>query len=496
MNTISDVIMVKSERHDVAYVLRICSVAALGGILFGYDTSVISGAIGPLQTFFHLSPAATGWAVSNVVVGCIFGALASGWLAHHLGRRMTLFVCALLFSIQSIGAALAPDFFWFVLYRMLGGVAVGIASAVSPMYMSEVSPKDMRGRALSMEQFAIVFGQVVVFIVNYFIARTASTEWLQTMGWRWMFASEILPCILFCATIFLIPESPRWHMLKGREENARKTLTRISNERHAGSLMNEIRESIGSEEGRSSFGLAGLLRDRNARWIVFVGAAVAALQQVTGINVMMYYAPMVLKTTSGSIQEALFQTIWIGVSMLVGCIVGAWIVDRKGRRPLIQYGSIIMMVSLLVVSWALYSQSTGLLALIGMLGFMFAFGFSWGPVAWILVSEIFPNRFRAIGMSVAVASNWAANFMVAQGFPMISQNAWLNAHFHGAFSMWLFAALGAVAMWFVMRYVPETKGISLEKIEATMMSLAPVRHAPIPDEIDTDGVKSPLTPSR
>ncbi|MDG6095016.1 sugar porter family MFS transporter [Acetobacter sp. AN02] len=479
MNRISDVVMVKSERHDVAYVLKICSVAALGGILFGYDTSVISGAIGPLQEFFHLSASETGWAVSNVVFGCIFGALISGWLAHRLGRRMTLFICAVIFSIQSVGAALAPDFFWFVLYRMLGGVAVGVASAVSPMYMSEVSPKDMRGRALSMEQFAIVLGQVVVFIVNYLIARTASALWLQTMGWRWMLASEIIPCILFCVTVFFIPESPRWHMLKGREDEARRTLVRISNEHHAENLMDEIRESIGSSANNTGLSLGQMFADRNARWIVFVGAAVAALQQVTGINAMMYYAPMVLQSTSGSLQAALFQTIWIGFALLLGCIPGAWIVDLKGRRPLMQYGSVLMILSLLVVSWALYSQSTGPLALIGMLGFMFAFGFSWRPVTWILVSEIFPNRFRAIGMSIAVASNWIANFIVAQGFPMISQNQWLNERFHGAFSMWLFAAAGCFAMWFVWRYIPETKRISLERIETTMMSLAPGSSSPV-----------------
>ncbi|GAA4497505.1 sugar porter family MFS transporter [Gluconacetobacter tumulicola] len=474
MKSISDIIVVKSERHDVAYVLRICAVAALGGILFGYDTSVISGAIGPLRDYFHLSAAETGWAVSNVVVGCIFGALASGWLAHHFGRRLTLFFCALLFSAQSVGAALAPTFFWFVIFRLIGGVAVGVASAVSPMYMSEVSPKDMRGRALSMEQFAIVFGQLVVFIVNYLIARSATETWLQTLGWRWMVGSEIVPCILFCATIFLIPESPRWHMTIGREEDAKKTLTRISNEQHALTLMSEIRESLSAEGTQTNFSLRRLFADRNARWIVFIGAMIAALQQVTGINVMMYYAPMVLKNAGSDMRGALFQTIWIGLALLIGSVLGAWIVDRKGRRFLMQFGSIGMILSLLVVSWALYMQTTGPLALSGMLFFMLMFGLSWGPVAWILISEIFPNRFRAIGMSIAVASNWVANFLVAQGFPMISENEWLKSHFHGAFSMWLFAAFGVFAMWFVLRFVPETKGISLEKIETTMMG-APLR---------------------
>ncbi|RUT25646.1 MFS transporter [Asaia sp. W19] len=457
-----------SERHDVSYVLRICAVAALGGILFGYDTSVISGAIGPIRAHFQLSDAATGWAVSSVILGCIIGAFSSGWLAHTLGRRMALFVCAILFSVQSIGAALAPDFLQFVLYRILGGLAVGIASAVSPMYMSEVSPKDMRGRALSMEQFAIVLGALLVYVVNYLIAARASTAWLETMGWRWMLGSEIVPCLIFCATIFLIPESPRWHMIRGREDHAFRTLSRISNDAHARSLMAEIRESM-SRHGGKGHALGTILKDKRARWIVFVGAMVAGLQQFTGINIVVYYAPMLLSATSGSLQNALFQTIWIGVANLVGGMIGAWIVDRKGRRPLILWGSLGMTLGLLVSSVALYTQDTGLLALFGLLFYMLMFGLSWGPVAWILVSEIFPNRIRSAGMSLAVASNWVMNFVVAQGFPMLAGNRTLNEAFHGAFSMWLFALLCLGSMIFVLRYVPETRGVSLEKIEETML---------------------------
>ncbi|GBQ92382.1 sugar porter family MFS transporter [Asaia krungthepensis] len=459
---------VSSERHDVSYVLRICAVAALGGILFGYDTSVISGAIGPIREHFHLSDAATGWAVSSVILGCIIGAFSSGWLAHTLGRRMALFICAILFSVQSFGAALAPDFLQFVLYRILGGLAVGIASAVSPMYMSEVSPKDMRGRALSMEQFAIVVGALLVYVVNYLIAARATAEWLETMGWRWMLGSEIIPCLIFCATIFLIPESPRWHMIRGREDHALRTLSRISNESHARSLMAEIRDSM-THHGGNGQSLAALLRDRRARWIIFIGAMVAGLQQFTGINIVVYYAPMLLSASSGSLQNALFQTIWIGVANLVGGMIGAWIVDRKGRRPLILWGSLGMTLGLLVSSVALYTQDTGLLALFGLLFYMVMFGLSWGPVAWILVSEIFPNRIRSAGMSLAVASNWVMNFVVAQGFPMLAGNRTLNEAFHGAFSMWLFALLCLGSMAFVLRYVPETKGVSLEKIEDTML---------------------------
>lgn len=470
---IKDIVFVNAPRHDAGYVIRICAVAALGGILFGYDTSVIAGAITPLQNFFHLSPAQTGWAVSNVVIGCIIGALLSGWLADRWGRRMTLFVCAILFSAQSIGTAVAPSFSFFVIFRILGGIAVGAASMVSPMYMSEVSPKDMRGRALSMEQFAIVFGQVIVFIVNYMIAANATPYWLNHVGWRWMFASEIVPCIIFCLTVFTIPESPRWHALKGRDDLALKTLSRISNAQHARNLMAEIKDSLRSVEDRASFHLGTVLKDRRAMWIIFVASMIAALQQFTGINVMMYYAPMVLHGVGGSMQSALFQTVWIGVALLLGSVVGAWLIDFKGRRFLLKYGALCMVASLILVSMALYHQTQGYGALAGMMLFMFTFGCSWGPITWVLISEVFPNRFRSIGMSIAVASNWIGNFFVSQFFPMVNENKYLTEHFHGAFSMWLFAILGLLSTWFVLRFVPETRGVSLEKIEDTMLQVAP-----------------------
>ncbi|QTF09000.1 sugar porter family MFS transporter [Brenneria izadpanahii] len=462
-------------KHDISYLLRICSVAALGGLLFGYDTSVVSGAIEPLRIAFGLSAAETGWAVSNVVVGCIFGAMMAGFLANRFGRRITLFLCALLFTVQSVGAALAPDFFWFVVYRLTGGIAVGIASVVSPMYMSEVSPKNMRGRAVSMNNFAIIFGQIVVFIVNYLIARSATEAWLHSMGWRWMFASEVVPCVLFCAVIFFIPESPRWLMLIGREERAKKALTRISNEKHALELMGEIRESINEAIGNKKVTLRELLNDFNARWLVFVGFMIAGCQQIMGVNVMMYYAPMVLKSSSGDMVEALFQTIWIGVAQLIGNAIGVALVDRKGRRPLIAVGSVGVILSLLVVSWSMYMKTGTGLMLTGMLAYMVFFGMSWAPLAWTLVSEIFPNRCRGLGMSIACSSNWIFNFTVAQSFPMLNENPWLLERFHGAFSMWLFAGLGLFSFWFVMRFVPETNGVSLEKIEETMMRYAPGR---------------------
>ncbi|AGO57405.1 sugar porter family MFS transporter [Serratia plymuthica] len=456
------------RKRNTGYIMKICGVAALGGLLFGYDTAVISGAIESLKTYFDLSPAETGWAVSNVVIGCVVGAFAAGPLAGRYGRKKALMLAALLFTVSAIGSSLAPTFTWFVIYRIIGGLAVGIAATVSPMYMSEVSPKDMRGRALSMQQFAIVFGQIVIFYVNFKIASIASEAWLVEMGWRWMFASGVLPCILFCILVFIIPESPRWSVMVGRDDQALAMLTRVSNAEHAKNVLREIKDSIRQDQQSSKQKLS--YADKRVRFILFVGCMIAMLQQVTGVNVMMYYAPVVLKTVTENAQEALFQTIWIGVMQLVGSVIGAMLMDRMGRIPLMRWGTLGVIAGLLITSYALYTEATGYFALFGMLFFMVFYALSWGVGAWVLVSEIFPNRMRSQGMSIAVGCMWLANFVVSQTFPMINDNPYLFSQFHGAFPMWIFAACCLFSYWFVSRYIPETRGVSLEKMEDVVMA--------------------------
>jgi MFS transporter, SP family, xylose:H+ symportor len=387
--------MSSQRKHNTGYILRICGIAALGGILFGYDTAVISGAIESLKTYFNLSPAETGWAVSNVVIGCVVGAFAAGPLAGRYGRKKALMLAAVLFTISAVGSSLAPTFTWFVIYRIIGGLAVGIAATVSPMYMSEVSPKDMRGRALSMQQFAIVFGQIVIFYVNFKIASIASEAWLVEMGWRWMFASGVLPCILFCILVFIIPESPRWSVMVGRDDQALAMLTKVSNAEHAKKVLQEIKDSIKQDQQASQKKLS--YADKRVRFILFVGCMIAMLQQVTGVNVMMYYAPVVLKTVTVNAQEALFQTIWIGVMQLVGSVIGAMLMDRMGRIPLMRWGTLGVIAGLLITSYALYTEATGYFALFGMLFFMVFYALSWGVGAWVLVSEIFPQSHALSG---------------------------------------------------------------------------------------------------
>ncbi|QCR09124.1 sugar porter family MFS transporter [Brenneria rubrifaciens] len=458
-----------SSGHDykTGYILSICSIAALGGILFGYDTAVISGAIGSLTAYFHLTPGEIGWAVSSVIAGCVIGAFWASSLTKRYGRKKSLMLSALLFTISAIGASLAMAFSHFVIFRIIGGVAVGLAATVSPMYMSEISPKNMRGRALSMQQFAIVFGQILIFFVNYKIASIATEAWLVELGWRYMFAAGILPCLLFCILVFLIPESPRWCMLVGREKEALAILTRLSNAEHAQNLMQEIKDSMidDDKKHRQKFDL----KDKKIRYILMLGCMIAVLQQVTGVNVMMYYAPMVLREVTGNAQEALFQTIWIGVIQLVGSIIGAMIMDKMGRLTLMKLGTLGAIIGLLITSNALYTQSTGYFALFGMLFFMIFYALSWGVGAWVLISEVFPNHMRSQGMSISVGCMWIANFVVSQGFPMINENPYLYSTFHGAFPMWIFAGCCVVCYWFICRYIPETKGVSLEKMEQVVL---------------------------
>lgn len=472
--------MTPQGRYNIKYVLLICAVSALGGLLFGYDTAVISGAIGPIKSYFGLDAAGVGWAVSNVAIGCIVGAFAAGTIAGRLGRKKALLLAALLFTVSAIGSALVETFSWFIVYRLIGGVAVGLASAVSPMYMSEVSPKDMRGRAIGMQNFAIVFGQVAIFTINYLIAKGASEAWLVDMGWRVMLGSEVIPCLLFCLVVMFIPESPRWNVMQGNDAAALATLRRIYNGPYPEKVLKEIKDSLKQRQLEQRQKRKLDYRNDKAFWfIAFVGCMIAILQQATGVNVMMYFAPVVLEQATGNNEAALFMTIWIGVVQLIGTSIGAFLMDRVGRVPLLRIGAIGSAAGLLMTSYFLYQAAglagseavrNGYFILSGMLLFMLFFAFSWAVGAWVVVSEIFPNRMRSEGMSLAIAAMWVSNFIIGLGFPLMNDNTFLLEHFNGAFPMWLFAGCCVLSYFFVTRFLPETKGVTLERMEETMLS--------------------------
>ncbi|WP_442489936.1 sugar porter family MFS transporter [Halomonas litopenaei] len=446
---------------QLVYLVKIILVAALGGMLFGYDTGVISGAIGPIAEYFDLSPAAKGWAVSSVVIGCIGGALIAGWLSTLYGRRAVFLLSALMFTASAFGSGLAGTFESYIWWRMIGGVAVGMASVIAPMYISEMSPGYLRGRTVSLFQQSVVFGQMVVFFVNYFIAKGMAETWILNFGWRWMLGSEAVISILFAVLIPFVPESPRWLVLKGRVDEARRVLGRFYRAEAIEQTLGDIQKSF--ERGQTKRKVS--LRAKGTFGLVMIGVFIAAAQQLTGINVVMYYAPDVLSSVTASNEDALLQTSIMGVTFVGGNLLGMLLIDKVGRRPLLVAGSLGSMVAMIFLGIVIAGGEAGPGALIALIVYVVSFAISWGCVCWTLISEIFPNAIRARAMSLAVAAQWFMGFMVTQTFPMLRENAFLNELTGGGFSFWLYAVLTLISLLVVLRYVPETKGKTLEELE-------------------------------
>ncbi|MEE3650355.1 MULTISPECIES: sugar porter family MFS transporter [unclassified Brenneria] len=454
------------KKHNLAYVLLICSVAALGGLLQGYDTSVISGVIEPLNKHFSLTSSETGWAVSSIVIGCVVGAYLAGKLADRYGRKAALIITVFLMMVSVLGMALATTFTLFIIFRILGGFGIGLASVVSPIYMTEVAPRDYRGRVVTMNMICFVGGQVLVLIVNYLIVRNAEESWIIDLGWRYMLAIGIIPCILFLLFVGFIPESPRWNVMKGRDSAALHTLTRISNQEHARHVLQEIKESfITKAPSAENAGLSGRGIHRKGTSFIIIAVMIAMFNQLTGINVIQYFGPTLLMNVTGNMQEAMYMVTWLAGLQFIGVLVGMTLVDRYGRRILLLIGSCGTFFCLALTFVTFYFGVRGYASIIGLLGFMFIFGMTWAQIAWTVIGEILPNRLRAVGMGIAYAAMWGSNFVISQIFPVINDHPWLREKFHGGFPLLLFSICCLISWWFVHRYVPETKGVALEKIE-------------------------------
>lgn len=451
----------ESDNIDTGYVFRISTVAALGGLLFGYDTAVISGAIGFLRTHFDLSPAYMGWAASSALLGCILGVAVAGVLSDRLGRKKTLLIAAVLFLISALGTALPETFVQFIVFRILGGVGVGAASIAAPMYIAEISPAAIRGRLVGINQFAIIFGMFVVYFVNYFIAGQGDPAWNSSTGWRWMFASEALPAGCLLGTLFFVPETPRWLTQQGREAEAIDFLIRISGRDGGTRQFQNIKEVIALEER----GSIRQLFKPGLRLVLLIGIVLAVLQQVTGINVFLYYAPEIFRDLGAGVDASLLQTVAIGGVNLAFTVIAMVIIDKVGRKPLLIGGAAGMGVSLAALGIASYVQAVDTWALIFILGYIACFALSMGPVTWVVLSEIFPTHLRGRAMGIAALFLWIANFVVSQTFPILSENAWLVEHFNQAFPFWLYALMCGITILFVWYAIPETKGQSLEEIE-------------------------------
>jgi SP family xylose:H+ symportor-like MFS transporter len=435
--------------------------AAVGGLLFGYDTAVISGAIGNLTRYFDLNAIETGWAISSALVGCLFGALVSDYCSTKFGRRMSMVLSALFFLLCSIGTALPESFTVFIIFRIIGGIGVGIASMVVPMYIAEIAPADKRGGLVAYNQLAIVIGIVVVYFVNYLIALQGDADWNLNTGWRLMFGSEIIPSILYLVLLFFIPESPRWLLMKGKPRQALNILEKFNDKETAQNVFNEVSSSLREKEEVQW----KLLFHPSLRLALLVGIGLSVFQQVTGINAILYYAPEIFKSFGSDTNASLLETSMLGVINLVFTIVSIYLVDRIGRKPLLYIGSTGMFVSLLVVGIAAYLQVISSWLLPFLLLFMASFSISWGPVVWVLLSEIFPNRVRSLALAIAVFIQWVANFAVSQTFPIMAQDETLIEKFHGSFPFLLFTFLCLLALVFVWKYVPETKNRKLEDME-------------------------------
>ena len=444
------------------YLARVCLVATLGGLLFGYDTAVVLGAIGFLEAHFQMTAAMKGWAASSALIGCVVGVAFAGVLNDKLGRHKVLVFAAIAFLISAIGTAIPKTLTMFIIFRIIGGIGVGAASMTSPLYIAEITPSRIRGQMVSWNQFAIIFGMLVVYFVNYFIAGIPEDPtWNVTTGWRWMFGSEALPAGLFLLLLFFVPESPRWLAKQGRVDEAREILTLVEGAAHAETEIVEIQSTLAQEQDSIS-----QLFKPGMKIVLVIGIALVVLQQVTGINVFLYYAPEIFKTIAGAdVNIALMQTIVIGAVNLGFTVIAIWSVDRIGRKPLMLIGFSGMGISLLGLGLVACFNVVSGWVLIFILGYIACFALSVGPVTWVILSEIFPTKIRGRAMAIATVCLWIANYIVSQTFPMMDANKWLVAKFNHGFPFWVYAGFCVVSVVFVWKFIPETKGKSLEEIE-------------------------------
>jgi MFS transporter, SP family, xylose:H+ symportor len=457
--------MSHEESGSKLYVIVLTLVATLGGLLFGYDTAVISGAVGSLKAYFidsrHLGVDAgnslLGWATSSALLGCIIGGALAGLASRRLGRKLAMIVSALLFLTGAIGTALPNQLIVFVLFRIVGGIGVGMASMLSPMYIAEIAPAAIRGKLVSWNQFAIIFGMLVVYFVNYSIALRGNETWLNTVGWRWMFASGAIPSFLFLTALFFIPESPRWLMMKGRDKEAFNVLFRVGGTVHATAEVDEIRKSLEQKRGKI-FSYGALL--------VFIGIMLSVFQQVTGINVILYYAPEIFKKMGSSTNASLLQTIIVGAVNLIFTVIAILTVDKFGRKTLMLIGYSGMCVGITGVGITAFLNQPGLGMLFMILLYIACFALAAGPVTWVLLSEIFPNKIRDTVMSIAVAAQWISNLAISWTFPILLGNVFLSNKFHGGFPFWIYGSMCVLTVLFIWKLVPETKGKTLEAMEA------------------------------
>jgi MFS transporter, SP family, xylose:H+ symportor len=464
------------SKGNAALVTALALVAALGGLLFGYDTAVISGAVNAIDVNFidprHLSEGWKNWlsgfAIGCALLGCVVGAAAAGPLSTRIGRRGGLLIAGLLFIVSSLGSAF-PEFIWsafgasgpnalyaFIGYRLLGGMAIGMASVLSPMYIAEIAPPASRGLFVTFQQIAIVLGINLVYYVNWLIQSHGSHEWLMSAGWRYMLASAAIPAFLLFVGMLFVPDTPRYLVLKGRDDEALSLLRRLAGDA-ADATLREIEGTL-VERNEKLFAFGGL--------VLFVGIMLSIFQQFVGINAVLYYAPLMFENMGAPTNSAFLQAVIVGAANTVFTLVAFLTVDRLGRKPLLVIGAVIMAAAMLSLGTLFALHAVGFWAVVAVVVYIAGFALSWGPVVWVLLAEIFPNSIRGKAMSIAVAAQWISNFLVTQTFKMMDGSSALNAMFNHGFAYWIYGGMSVLAALFVLRYVPETKGRSLESIQS------------------------------
>ncbi len=464
----------KNKHNNKRFILAITAVATLGGLLFGYDTGVIGGSQLYFTEYFNFTPSEQGWAVSSALYGCLMGALIAGWVSSRFSRKNALLISAFLFAISAWGSGIPDSLSVLVVFRIIGGIGVGIASMAAPMYIAEIAPPKERGRLVSYYQLAIVIGFFSVFVVTYIIGggntSNLTPEEIELLhqynveqGWRVMFWSELVPAISFFILLFFVPHSPRWLVLKGRDEEAKIVLEKVTYSlAEAEKEFNEIKASLNRDEKKEKVSVfsKGLL------FVLILGVTLSILQQVTGINAILYYGAEIFSNALGyGPEDALKQQLLLGAVNLVFTFVAIYQVDKWGRKPLLLIGTFGMFIGIGTLGLSIYFNQLGLVSLLGMLTFIASFALSMGPVTWVILSEIFPNRVRSQAMSIAVAAQWLFNAIVANTFPLINGSKLNTVSYNGALPYFIFALFCVVTIVFVWKYIPETKGKTLEEME-------------------------------
>ena len=452
-------------RQNKAFIYGVTLVATLGGLLFGYDTAVISGAEKSIQAFLiesqGLSSFLHGVTVSSALIGCIVGGAISGFMSSAYGRKNALIIAGVLFFLSALGSG-NPEFLFFnkgepslgVLwmfnfYRVIGGVGVGLASAVCPIYIGEIAPAAIRGRLVSLNQFAIIFGMLIVYFVNWGIADGQTIEWINEIGWRRMFLSEALPAAVFILLMFLVPESPRYLALKQKDTEALSILTRVNGVEKAKQILEDIKTTVETSKVKLySYGKA----------VLIIGILLSVFQQFVGINVALYYAPRIFESMGAAKDASMLQTIIMGLVNVVFTIVAILTVDKWGRKPLLIVGSIGMAIGMIAISTLAFLDIIGTTTLVFIIIYTASFMMSWGPICWVLISEIFPNKIRSQAVAIAVAAQWAANFFISSTYPPMME-------FSNGGTYLFYGVMSILSALFVWKYVPETKGKTLEEME-------------------------------